>query len=64
MPLKAEDAPSNPSPVSVNANLSADEAEEKMDKALKAEVTTPDGQKGRPIPGELGYRAEFWEQSK
>lgn len=31
------------------------------EEAANHEMETPDGDKGHPIPGELGYRAEFWQ---
>ncbi len=38
-----------------------EEETEVFEKAAKASVTTPDGQEGAPVPGDLGMRAEYWK---
>ncbi len=38
-----------------------EEETEVFEKAAKAKVTTPDGQEGAPVPGDLGMRAEYWK---
>ncbi len=38
-----------------------EEETEVFEEAAKARVTTPDGQEGAPVPGDLGMRAEYWK---
>ncbi len=38
-----------------------EEETEVFEKAAKAKVTTPDGQEGAPVPGDLGMRTEYWK---